>query len=60
MLLKSTMAGSFLWQADDNAVFSYGDEHTPTFFTIDAQSWEDMGKPEKITILVTPGDSLNG
>lgn len=59
MLLTSTMTGSFLWQVDDNAVFAYGDEHTPTFFTIKAGAWEDMGKPDKITILVTPGDNLN-
>ena len=54
------MAGHFLWLADDNAVFSYGDEQTPTFFTITAGAWEDMGQPETITIVITPGDALNG
>ncbi len=58
-LTKITTIGHFLWQVDANAVFSYGDDHTPTFFSIDATAWEDMGKPETITITITPGDELN-
>ncbi len=50
------MAGTFLWQVDDNVVFSYGDDNTPTFFTIPADMWEGMGKPNSIDILVTAAE----
>lgn len=59
MLIKTVIIGSFLWCVDDNTVFSYGDDHTPTFFTIPTGTWEEMGKPETITIVVAPGDQLN-
>ncbi len=60
MLTKTVIIGSFLWAVDDNSVFSYGGDDTPTFFTIPTGAWEDMGKPERITITITPGDGLNG
>lgn len=53
------MTGSFLWRVDDNAVFAYGEDTNygsdyPLFFTITATQWEEMGKPETISIMVTP------
>ena len=52
--------GAFLWRVDDHAVYSYGDDDHPVYFTLPAVSWEDMGKPATITITVIPGDTLNG
>lgn len=51
---------TFLWQIDNRVAFSYGDEDHPDFYYMDADLWEDMGKPEAITITVVPGDLLNG
>ena len=59
MLVKSALVGTFLWRVDEDAVFAYGGEDAPSFFHINADLWEDMGKPKTITILVTPGDTLN-
>ena len=60
ILTKSRHVMDFIWQVDDRAMFSYGDEDDPSYFHIDAQSWEDMNKPLSITVTVEPGDLLNG
>lgn len=54
MKLKSIMLGRFLWVVDENAVFSYGGDETPLFFTLQTQQWMEMGQPESITIMVAP------
>lgn len=54
MLTKSSYLAVFVWQVDDRVAFSYGDEDAPEFYYMDAGMWADMGKPETITIIVTP------
>lgn len=53
MLVKSALVGTFLWRVDEDAVFAYGDEDAPSFFHLPAWTWEDMGKPTTINIVVT-------
>lgn len=60
MLTKSRHLASFLWLTDDTAIYSYGDEDKPNFYKCSEEDWADMGKPEMLTITVTPGNSLVG
>jgi hypothetical protein len=56
VLTKQKVVLEFLWRLDERVV--YGDEeHRYWYMTPDV--WEDMGKPEKITVTITPGDEPN-
>lgn len=36
-----------------------GEEHRYNAMQVDKRVWEDMGKPEVITVTIEPGDKLN-
>lgn len=56
MLTKQRLVLEFLWRIDEKV--AYGDEEQ-RYWYIDPGAWEDMGKPEKITLTIEPGDRLN-
>ncbi len=58
-LTKSTTIMVFMWLVDDKAKFTYGDDSNPSYFSMSAEAWEDMGQPRTITVTVEPGDLLN-
>ncbi len=58
MQTKQTIVMGFVWQVDNIALFTW-DEDYPKFFQLDSLVWEDMGRPQSITVAITPGDSLN-
>lgn len=60
LLTRQQLLATFIWLTDDRAVYSYGDEDNPQFLYLTREVWEDMGKPERLTISITLGDSLNG
>lgn len=48
-----------LWNSHmDSLVFSPKDADLP-IVVVDADTWEDMGRPFKITVTIEPGDKLN-
>jgi hypothetical protein len=59
VLTKSRITMTFMWLVDDKAKFTYGDDSDPSFFSMGAEAWTDMGSPRQITVEITPGDSLN-
>lgn len=59
-LTQIQSVASFLWVSDDVVIFSYGGEDTPEFLKVSDVTWRDMGKPETLTVTITPGDLLNG
>jgi hypothetical protein len=58
-LTKSRIVMTFMWLVDDKAKFTYGDDSDPSFFSMGAEAWNDMGQPKTITVTIEPGDSLN-
>lgn len=58
-LTRRATIATFLWLADDKAIFSYGDEDRPFFHYETRADWEDMGSPTSLTLTVEPGDLLN-
>jgi hypothetical protein len=59
LLTKQRTVYSFMWLVDDKATFTDGEEESPRFFEMNGADWDDMGKPETITVTVEPGDLLN-
>lgn len=57
MLTKRRLILDFLWRVDNQV--AYGDEDGRNWM-MGVLAWEDMGKPEKITVTIEPGDLLNG
>jgi hypothetical protein len=52
---KHITLGHFLWVVDDEAVFRYGDDdNNPHFHYLNAESWEDMGRPATIMVGTEP------
>lgn len=60
MLTRTRIAMTFMWLIDDHAKFTYGDDSDPSFFSMGAEAWQDMGQPRVITVTIEPGDLLNG
>ena len=60
MLTKSQILMNFMWVVDDHVKFTYGDDSNPSFFSMGAEAWNDMGQPRVITVTIEPGDALNG
>lgn len=58
-LSQSQLQMTFLWLVDSAAVFAYGDEDDPDYLNISREVWEDMGKPQTLTVTIQPGDLLN-
>lgn len=48
--MSHTYRATFVWVADDKAVFSYGQAIDPDFFSLEASRWEDLGEPLEILI----------
>ena len=44
----------FVWLVDDKAIYSYGMLYSPEFYTVSKSAWEQLGKPKKIHIQVSP------
>ena len=59
-LTRTRIAMTFMWLIDDYAKFTYGDDSDPSFFSMGAEAWNDMGQPRLITVTIEPGDLLNG
>lgn len=50
---------TFMWLVDDKAKFTYDSDADPSFFSMSAEAWQDMGQPRVITVTIQPGDLLN-
>lgn len=60
VLSRSTFTMGFVWLADEFAVYSYESPDVIQFLRVAEREWEDMGRPETITVTIQPGDLLNG
>lgn len=59
-LTRSRIVAWFKWAAAGTALFEYEDANElGRPFVLDEVAWQDMGKPERITITIEPGDLLN-
>jgi hypothetical protein len=59
-LSRQQLLASFIWLTDDRAVYSYGDDDNPQFLYLMKHIWEEMGRPDNLTLDIQPGDQLNG
>lgn len=61
-LLKTQRVLDHSMRTDHHVSFSSPDDTMDrlTFVAIANEVWEDLGKPECITVTVEPGDKLNG
>ena len=62
-LTKTTKVLDFYTETETELLFAQeADEdevHGKTLYPLSKQDWEDMGRPEQITISIVPGDLLN-
>jgi hypothetical protein len=62
MLTQTRKILSKMYHSEGLVVFAQFDDDTSEIrcsTTLVEQDWEDMGRPEQITIAVEPGDKLN-